>query len=110
MALECIVLGAVGWVSGLVNAFPDENKLMWDLLTEGRLQEALAVYRWYMPLLHMDTDPKLVQLIKLAMSERGMGTETVRRPRLPIDGEERERALKVIHTAIATRPQRSALV
>lgn len=104
VALECIVLGAVGWISGLVNAFPDENMMVWNLLTEGRLQEALAVYRWYMPLLHMDTDPKLVQLIKLAMAERGLGSETVRRPRLTLEGEERERALAVIRQAVATRP------
>ena len=110
VALECIVLGAVGWVSGLVNAFPDENRLMWDLLTEGELQKALTVYRWYTPLLHMDTDPKLVQLIKLAMAERGYGAETVRRPRLTLDGEERERALTVIRKAIATRPTRDTLV
>ncbi|MGL4553445.1 MAG: dihydrodipicolinate synthase family protein [Gemmataceae bacterium] len=104
VALECIVLGAVGWISGLVNAFPDENRLMWDLLSEGKLQEALAVYRWYMPLLHMDTVPKLVQLIKLAMAERGFGSEAVRRPRLTLEGEERERALAVIRRAVATRP------
>lgn len=105
LALECITLGAVGWVSGLVNAFPDENKRLWDLLTEGRLQEALAIYRWYTPLLHLDTDPKLVQLIKLAMAERGLGNEVTRRPRLALEGEERERVLRIIHRAIATRPE-----
>ena len=69
--LESLLLGAVGWVSGLVNAFPDENRLLWDLATAGRWDEALEVYRWYTPLLHLDTHPKLVQYIKLAMSECG---------------------------------------
>lgn len=104
VAMECILMGAVGWVSGLVNAFPDENRLLWDLLEEGKIQEALSVYRWYMPLLHMDTDPKLVQLIKLAMWARGFGAETVRQPRLPVTGAERERSLAIIHRAIETRP------
>src|SRR5262245_34222421 len=66
LILESILLGAVGWVSGLVNAFPDENRLLWDLATQGRYDEAVKVYRWYTPLLHLDTHPKLVQYIKLA--------------------------------------------
>jgi 4-hydroxy-tetrahydrodipicolinate synthase len=105
LVLESIVLGAVGWVSGLVNAFPAENRLLWDLAKAGRLDEALAVYRWYTPLLHLDTHVKLVQYIKLAMAETGMGTETTRAPRLPLLGEERERILAVIRQAIATRPR-----
>jgi 4-hydroxy-tetrahydrodipicolinate synthase len=105
LVLESIVLGAVGWVSGLVNAFPAENRLLWDLAKAGRYDEARAVYRWYTPLLHLDTHVKLVQYIKLAMAETGMGSETVRAPRLPLAGEERERILKIIRDAIKTRPR-----
>jgi 4-hydroxy-tetrahydrodipicolinate synthase len=105
LVLESIVLGAVGWVSGLVNAFPAENRLLWDLATAGRLGEAVKIYRWYTPLLHLDTHVKLVQYIKLAMAETGMGSETVRAPRLPLAGEERERILAVIRQAIKTRPR-----
>lgn len=110
LALECMMLGAVGWISGLVNAFPEENRLLWDLTTENRWQEALAVYRWYTPLLHLDTHPKLVQYIKLAMAERGLGAETTRAPRLPLVGEERERVVSIIREAIASRPARTVLV
>lgn len=102
--LECLLLGAVGWVSGLVNAFPAENKLIWDLATAGKWTEAREVYRWYTPLLHLDTHVKLVQYIKLASAECGYGTELCRPPRLNIVGEERERILKIIRTAIKTRP------
>lgn len=104
--LECLMLGAVGWVSGLVNAFPAENRLIWDLATAGKWQEALAVYRWYTPVLHLDTHVKLVQYIKLASAECGYGSELCRAPRLPLVGEERERVLAVIRRAIATRPKR----
>ncbi len=104
LALESLLLGAVGWVSGLVNAFPEENRRLWDLATEGRWAEAVAIYRWYTPLLHLDTHPKLVQYIKLAMSEAGLGTETVRAPRLPIVGAEREEIVGLIRRALATRP------
>src|SRR3954465_15406843 len=106
LVLESIVLGAVGWVSGLVNAFPEENRLLWDLATSGKYEEALKVYRWYTPLLHLDTHVKLVQYIKLASAECGYGTELCRPPRLPLVGEERERVLGIIRKAIATRPAR----
>jgi 4-hydroxy-tetrahydrodipicolinate synthase len=109
LVLESVMLGAVGWVSGLVNAFPEENHLLWELATAGRWAEARDVYRWYMPLLHLDTHPKLVQCIKLAMAERDFGPETVRAPRLPLAGEERERVLGIIRRAIATRPSISRL-
>ena len=105
LALESILLGAVGWVSGLVNAFPEENRLLWDLATAGRWQEARDVYRWYTPLLHLDTLPTLVQCIKLADAEVGFGSETVRAPRRPLVGAEREEVLRIIRTAIATRPK-----
>ena len=76
LVLESVILGAIGWVSGLVNAFPRENRLLWDLAAAGRFNEAREVYRWYTPLLHLDTHPKLVQYIKLAATECGYGTET----------------------------------
>jgi 1-pyrroline-4-hydroxy-2-carboxylate deaminase len=104
LVLESILLGAVGWVSGLVNAFPEENRLLWDLATAGRYEEALKVYRWYTPLLHLDTHVKLVQYIKLAASECGYGSEMVRPPRLPLVGAEREQVLGIIRQALRTRP------
>lgn len=103
--LECVMLGAVGWVSGLVNAFPAENRLIWDLVQAGKWAEARAAYRWYTPLLHLDTHMKLVQYIKLASAECGYGRELCRAPRLPLVGEEREQILGVIRKAIATRPK-----
>jgi 4-hydroxy-tetrahydrodipicolinate synthase len=106
LVLESVVLGAVGWVAGLVNAFPEENKLLWDLATAGRYDEAVKVYRWYAPLLHLDTHVKLVQYIKLAAAECGHGTETVRAPRLPLAGREREEVLAIVRRAVATRPTR----
>jgi 1-pyrroline-4-hydroxy-2-carboxylate deaminase len=105
LALESAMLGATGWVSGLVNAFPAENRLLWDLAQAGKYEQALKVYRWYTPLLHLDTHPKLVHYIKLANAECGMGSETVRAPRLPLAGSEREEVLKIIHDAIRTRPK-----
>ena len=104
LVLESILLGATGWVSGLVNAFPAENRLLWDLATAGRWDEAREVYRWYTPLLHLDTHVKLVQYIKLAQQECGLGSELVRAPRLTLVGEERERVLAIIRHGIATRP------
>ena len=106
LVLESVLLGSVGWVSGLVNAFPHENRLLWDLATAGKWDEALAVYRWYTPLLHLDTHVKLVQYIKLAVQECGYGSEKTRAPRLPLGGEERERILQIIREGIKTRPRR----
>ena len=105
LVLESLMLGATGWVSGLVNAFPAENRLLWDLATSGRWQEALEVYRWYTPLLHLDTHIKLVQYIKLATQECGLGSELTRAPRLPIVGREREQVLDVIRRSIVSRPK-----
>jgi 4-hydroxy-tetrahydrodipicolinate synthase len=104
LILESVLLGAVGWVAGLVNAFPEENQLLWNLATTGRYEEARKVYRWYTPLLHLDTHPKLVQYIKLAMAETGLGSEMVRAPRLPVAGREREEILAIVRRAIQTRP------
>ena len=105
VALESIMLGCTGWISGLVDAFPRENRRMWDAATSGDYQKALAIYRWYMPMLHFDSHPKLVQYIKLTCAELGFGTETVRAPRLPLVGEERERILKIVRDSVATRPE-----
>jgi dihydrodipicolinate synthase/N-acetylneuraminate lyase len=107
LILESVVLGVAGWISGLVNAFPRESLLLWDLATHGCYDQALTIYRWYTPLLHLDTHPKLVQYIKLAMAETGLGNEVTRAPRLPVGGAERTRILKIIRRAIATRPQGS---
>ena len=104
LVFESVMLGAQGWVSGLVNAFPRENRRLWDLLTAGRIDEARRLYRWYTPLLHLDTHPKLVQYIKLAAAECGYGSERVRPPRLPLVGEERERILAIIRESLRTRP------
>jgi dihydrodipicolinate synthase/N-acetylneuraminate lyase len=104
LVLESILLGAQGWVSGLVNAFPDENRALWDLATAGQWKEARDLYRWYTPLLHLDTKVKLVQYIKLAMAECGLGSEMVRAPRLPLEGVERADILGIIRHALATRP------
>lgn len=104
VALESILLGCTGWISGLVDAFPRENGLMWDAATSGNWDKALEIYRWYMPMLHFDSHPKLVQYIKLASAEMGYGTETVRAPRLPLIGEQREEALRIIRESAVTRP------
>jgi 4-hydroxy-tetrahydrodipicolinate synthase len=106
LALEAIMLGADGWVAGLVNAFPSENRLLWDLAAAGDFDEAVNIYRWYTPLLHLDTHVKLVQYIKLAAQETGLGSEMVRAPRRQLVGGERERVLGLIHRAIAERPMR----
>jgi len=104
LALESHAAGAEGWVSGLVNAFPQENRLLWDLMSAGNYAEARQVYQWYMPLLHLDMRLKLVQCIKLAMAELGLGSETVRAPRLTLAGAERTEVLGISQRAIATRP------
>ena len=104
LVLESALLGAQGWVSGLVNAFPDENRVLWELAMAGRWTEARDLYRWYTPLLHLDTKVKLVQYIKLCMVEVGLGSETTRAPRLAIDGAERDEVLRIIRGAIAARP------
>ena len=91
LVLESVLLGAQGWISGLVDAFPHESRALWDLAAAGRWEEAREIYRWFTPLLHLDTRIKLVQSIKLAMAETGLGTETVRAPRLPLVGAERYR-------------------
>ena len=104
IALEALLLGADGWLAGLVCAFPEETVAIYDLAKAGRIEEAVAIYRWFMPLLHLDVSPKLVQNIKLASALVGHGTEHVRPPRLPLDGDERARVQTTIETALANRP------
>ncbi|HEU5364902.1 MAG TPA: dihydrodipicolinate synthase family protein [Hanamia sp.] len=105
LAMEELCLGADGWVAGLVCAFPRETVAIYRLVKSGRLEEAIQIYRWFMPLLEMDIHPKLVQYIKLAEQEEGMGSEAVRAPRLILEGKEREEILKRIRDAIASRPE-----
>ncbi len=104
LVLENVLFGAVGWVSGMANAFPKESVRLFELAKARRVDEAVALYRWFMPLLHLDVDVKLVQHIKLANQMTGLGSETVRRPRLALAGEERDRVEGVITTALETRP------
>lgn len=100
IALEELCLGADGWVAGLVCAFPKETVELYQLARQGKLAEAKKLYRWFMPLLELDIHPKLVQYIKLATAETGLGSEFVRPPRLMLEGEERERILNVIRNAM----------
>ena len=105
LVVESAMLGAVGWVSGLVNAFPNENRVLWEHCVAGRWTEAMELYRWYTPLLHLDTKIKLVQYIKMCMAEVGLGSEKTRAPRLRVEGAEREEVLRVIRQSLATRPK-----
>lgn len=105
LMLENVLFGAVGWVSGLTNTFPRESVEMFRLAKAGRTAEALEIYRWFMPLLHLDVAIKLVQYIKLANQIAGEGAEWVRAPRLPLVGEERKRIEDVVNHALATRPK-----
>lgn len=104
LAMEELCLGAHGWVAGLVCAFPKETVAIYNLVEEGKIAEATKIYRWFMPLLELDIHPKLVQYIKLAEAQAGIGSETVRAPRLTLVGKEREDVLKIINNGIATRP------
>jgi len=104
VALESLLLGADGWIAGLVCAFPAETVAIYELQKVGRIKEALEIYRWFMPLLELDINPKLVQNIKLAEVYTGIGTENVRAPRLPLFGEERKHVIKVIEDSLKTRP------
>ncbi|NQY07461.1 MAG: dihydrodipicolinate synthase family protein [Flavobacteriaceae bacterium] len=104
LALESMIMGADGWVAGLVDAFPRETVAIYELQKAGRIQEAIEIYRWFLPLLELDIDTKLVQNIKLAEVATGIGTENVRAPRLPLSGKERERVLAIIEEGLKTRP------
>jgi len=104
LALESMVLGADGWLAGLVAAFPKETCAIYYLLKAGKTEEAIAIYRWFMPLLELDINPQLVQNIKLAEKYTGLGNENVRPPRMPLQGAERARVENVIDFCLKTRP------
>ena len=105
MLVEGVAAGARGWVAGLVNALPRESVRLFELAAEGRLDAAAGLYRWFLPLLRLDTVPEFVQLIKLVQHEVGKGSERVRAPRRVLAGEARARALAVVQRALADRPE-----
>lgn len=109
LAMEAMLMGACGWVAGLVDAFPEETVAIYRLIRDGRVEEARKIYRWFAPLLHLDVSKKLVQNIKLVESIVGVGTETVRPPRLPLVGEERDQIVALVKQALASRPVLPAL-
>jgi len=104
LALESLLMGADGWVAGLVCAFPKETVAIYELQKAGRIKEALEIYRWFLPLLELDINAKLVQNIKLAEVTTGIGTENVRAPRLPLIGNERKNVLQIIEEGLKNRP------
>ncbi|MFI4987655.1 MAG: dihydrodipicolinate synthase family protein, partial [Alphaproteobacteria bacterium] len=108
LVLESVMLGVTGWVAGLVNAFPAESVRLYELAAAGRYAEARALYRWFMPILHLDCHTKLVQYIKYAQHLAGLGSETVRPPRLILDGEERARIGAIVRGALESRPKLAA--
>ena len=103
IALESLMLGATGWISGLTNVFPQESVAIYKLAQQGRYQEALEIWRWFLPLLRLDTIPTLVQCIKFCEQLAGRGSEVTRAPRMPLSGEERSRVEKLYNDAVATR-------
>lgn len=104
LAMESAVMGADGWIAGLVAAFPAETVAVYNLTKAGRIEEALEIYRWFMPLLELDINPQLVQNIKLAEQLVDLGSEHVRPPRMPLVGPERERVLNIITSSLENRP------
>ena len=110
LAMEELLMGADGWVAGLVCAFPAETVGIYNLVKADWIEEALLIYRWFLPLLELDIHPKLVQYIKLAEQMAGIGTEYVRAPRLKLEGEERERIIQIIHEGLQARPDLPVLV
>jgi 1-pyrroline-4-hydroxy-2-carboxylate deaminase len=104
LALEELLLGAHGWVAGLVDAFPQETVAIWNYVQSGQFEKARLLYRWFMPLLELDIHPKLVQYIKLAAQEQGIGSEYVRAPRYRLEEEERTRVLLLIRERMSTHP------
>ena len=102
--VEGVCMGATGWIAGLVNAFPQESVKLFELARDGGYPAAESLYRWFLPLLRMDTVPTFVQLIKLVQAQVGMGSEAVRAPRLSVAGAEREAALATLAHALAQRP------
>ena len=107
IALESLLMGADGWIAGLVCAFPQETVAIYKLQLQGKIKQAIEIYRWFLPLLELDINPKLVQNIKLAETILGIGSEHVRKPRQPLSGTERENVLEIIKTGIKNRPDLS---
>ncbi|WP_224484992.1 dihydrodipicolinate synthase family protein [Robertkochia aurantiaca] len=105
LAMESLLMGADGWVAGLVCAFPRETVAIYELIKQNRNEEALSIYRWFLPLLELDINPQLVQNIKMAEAAVGLGSETVRPPRLPLEGPEKERVQHIIDSALKARPE-----
>ena len=105
IAMEALVMGAHGWVAGLVNAFPRETVAIYRLVKAGRIEEALAIHRWFLPILELDIHPQLVQNIKLAEHMTGLGNEFVRLPRRPLEGEERHHVIRILEEGLAHRPK-----
>ena len=103
LAMEALVMGADGWVAGLVDAYPEETCAIYHYIKAGEIDKALAIYRWFMPLLELDISPQLVQNIKLCEVATGLGTGHVRAPRLPLEGDEKRRVLDIIDTAMKSR-------
>jgi 4-hydroxy-tetrahydrodipicolinate synthase len=104
IALESLVMGAHGWVAGLVNAFPEETVAIYKLVKAGRIEEAKAIHRWFLPILELDINAQLVQNIKLAEHMTELGNENVRLPRKPLIGQERQRVIRILEEGLATRP------
>ena len=104
MIMESIPMGAVGWIAGLVNAFPKESVRVVELTLAGKMDEARKLYEWFLPLLRLDTVPKFVQLIKLVQEEVGHGNARVRPPRLELEGAEREAVVALVKQSLASRP------
>jgi 4-hydroxy-tetrahydrodipicolinate synthase len=105
IAIESLIMGADGWVAGLVCAFPKETVAIYRLVKAGRIQEAIKIFRWFLPLLELDINSKLVQNIKLAEVYTGIGSEYVRAPRIPLSGKERDNVVKIIEDSLVARPE-----
>ena len=104
LALENMIMGADGWVAGLCCAFPEETVALYRLVLAHQIPEAIEIFRWFFPLLELDVSPQLVQNIKLAEAATGLGTEYVRKPRIPLSGSERERVMEIVNRGLANRP------
>ncbi len=108
LAFEELLLGADGWIAGLVNAFPQETVAIYRLVAEGKVSQARAIHEWFLPLLLLDAHPKLVQYIKIAQEIVGVGSERVRPPRLPLEGSERAQVERIVREALRSRPTPTA--
>lgn len=107
IATEALLMGADGWVAGLVNAFPEETVAIYNLIQKGQSEDAIRIHRWFLPLLELDIDPLLVQQIKLAASYTGTCTVHVRQPRMPLSAEREQKVRQIIEQSLASRPLKS---